>query len=211
MSGPLSKFVAIGAGCFLLACLVSAQAVPSPTPTASTPPTPAPTATAAAIELPSAKAEVDRLRAMDATFLKRAQRRALEDLELSRIVAERSANSAVRAFAQEMVDVRGRASQALRQHAEREGIDLPATPDAAVTADIERVSRLSTPELDRAYVERMLRDLDADVADFQAQAGAAQEVELYAWVCDTLPQLEEQQERIHALASDLGIPARRAP
>jgi putative membrane protein len=147
---------------------------------------------------------------MDATFMTRVQLRASGELELSRILAARSANAAVRSFAQQMLEDRGKTVQQLRQLAESRGVDLPSAPDAAAKADTERVSRLSSPELDRAYVERMLRDLDADTADFQAQAHVAQEVELQAWVCDTLPQFEEARARIHSLASDLGIPSSRA-
>jgi putative membrane protein len=145
---------------------------------------------------------------MDKTFMARAQLRALEQLELGRIVAARSSNSGVRAFAQLTVEDRGKTTQALRQLAESQGIDLPATPDAVGKAVIERVSRLSSPELDRVYVERTLRSQDADVADFEAQMPMGQEVELQAWVGNTLPLLKEQQERIHALAGELGITAR---
>jgi putative membrane protein len=151
---------------------------------------------------------VDRQRGMDATFMTRVQRRALEELELSRIVAERSSNDGVRAFARDMVEDRGKATQALRLLAESQGIDLPATPDAAGNAVIERASRVSSPELDRIFVERALRNQDADVADFEAQTSKGQEVELQAWVGNTLPPLKDQQERIHALASQLGITAR---
>jgi putative membrane protein len=150
---------------------------------------------------------VDRQRGMDATFMTRVQRRALEELELSRIVAERSSNAGVRDFARDMVEDREKATQALRLRAESQGIALPETPDAAGNAVIERASRLSSPELDRIYVERALRNQDADVADFEAQTSKGQEVELQAWVGDTLPLLRDQQERIHALASQLGITA----
>jgi hypothetical protein len=37
-----------------------------------------------------------------------------------------------------------------------------------------------------------------------------QEVELQGWVANTLPVLKDEQERIHALASQLGIAARGA-
>ncbi len=147
---------------------------------------------------------------MDKTFMTRAQLRALEQLELGRIVAARSSNSDVRAFAQLMVEDRGKTSQELRLLAESQGIDLPAAPDAAGKSVIERVSRLSSPELDRAYVERTLKNQDADVADFEARSSTAQEVELQAWVWNTLPLLQEERDRIHAIASGLGITARGA-
>jgi predicted outer membrane protein len=210
--GQLSKIVATAAACFLRACLVSAQApaspTPTPTPADSPSPTAAPTRSFTGIDLPTAKAEVDRQRGMDATFMTRVQLRAAEELEQSRTVAARSANTAVRSFAQQMTDDLGKTIPELRRLAESQGVDLPAEPDAAGKAESERVSRLSSPELDRAYVERMLRSLDADAADFQAQARMAQEVELQAWVCDTLPHVEDAQTRIHAIAGEIGIPSR---
>jgi predicted outer membrane protein len=208
MRGPLFEVVAIMAGGVFHAAVVLAQAAsPTPTPSPLLSATPAPTRTAPALNLPSARAEVDRQRGMDARFMTRVEQRALQELELSRIVAGRSANAEVRAFGQQMVEDGDKVTQALRRLAESQGIDLPSETDAAGKADIERVSRLSTPELDRAYVLRMLRDQDADVADFDAQARVAQEVELQAWVCDTLPLLEERQDRIHAIAGGLGIAA----
>lgn len=214
MRGPFFRVVAIGAGCVLCAFVVSAQASPSPTPTPSTSPmpspAPSPTRTPRATDPEAARSDIDRARAMDRTFMTRAQLRALEQLELGRIVAARSSNAGVRALAQLMVEDRGKTTQALKQLAESQGIDLPAAPDAAGKADIERVSRLSSPALDRAYVERTLRNQDADVADFEAQTPMGQEVELQAWVWNTLPLLKEQQERIHAIASELGIAGRSA-
>jgi len=207
--GGLFKVVAIGA-VWVCALVASAQAPPSPTPTPSPSPTPSPTRSVVGIDLPSARAEVDRQRAMDATFMTRAQRRALEEIELSRIVADRSSNDGVRAFARDVVDERAKAAHELRLLAESQGIDLPAAPDAAGKAVIDRVSRVSSPELDRVYVERALRNQDVDVADFDAQTRLGQEVELQAWVGNTLPLLKDEQARIHALASQLGI-TNRAP
>jgi predicted outer membrane protein len=212
MRGPFFRVVAIGAGCVLCAFVVSAQAGPSPTPTPltslTTSPTPSPTRTPRATDPEAARSDIDRARAMDRTFMTRAQLRALEQLELGRIVAARSSNAGVRSLAQLMVEDRGKTSQELKQLAETQGIDLPAALDTAGKADIERVSRLSSPELDRAYVERTLRTQDADVADFEAQTSMGQEVELQAWVWNTLPLLKDQQERIRAIASELGIKAR---
>ena len=202
--GRLFKVVAIGA-VWVCAVVASAQVSPTPTPTPSPSPTPSPTRSVVGIDLPSARAEVNRQRAMDATFMTRVQRRALEEIELSRIVADRSSHTGVRAFARDMVDERGKAAQELRLLAESQGIDLPATADAAGKAVIERASRVSSPELDRVYVETALRNRDADVADFDAQTGMGQEVELQAWVGNMLPLLKEEQERIRALASQLGI------
>ena len=214
MRGHLLKVTAVAAACLLCARAASAQAGPSPTPTPATPPTvspePSPTRTPRATDPEAGITDNDRARARDKTFMTRAQLRALEQLELARIVAARSSNNSVRSFGQRMVVAREKTSEELRLLAETHGVDLPATLDAAGKDGVVRLSKLSSPELDRAYVERALKNQDAEVADFEAQGQAAQEVELQAWVWNTLPLLQEEQEQVHAIAGELGIKARGA-
>jgi putative membrane protein len=195
----------------IAAAAAAAQEAPSPTPTPAPSATPAPTRTPAAIKLPSAKTEVDRQRKADSTFMSRAQLRGLEEVELGTIAAQKAANTALRALARQIVDERGSANEALRLFAEGQGIELPAALDSARRAEVDRISRLAAPDLERACVQAMVRLQDADVADFQDQSRAAQEVELQAWVFDTLPLLEDERDQIHEVAEALGIPAPPAP
>src|SRR5206468_562744 len=59
-------------GCLSVAGVAVAQDAPTPNPTATSSPTPSPTRTPGPI-LPSARAEVDRQRKLDATFMTRTQ------------------------------------------------------------------------------------------------------------------------------------------
>jgi predicted outer membrane protein len=173
--------------------------------------TPAPTHTPAAIKLPSARVEVERQRRADSIFMRRAHLRGLEEVELGTLAAQKAANKALRALAQQIVEERGGANEALRLFADGQQITLPAALDSARRAEVDRISRLAVPDLERACVQAMVRINDADVADFQDQSRAAQEVELQAWVFDTLPLLEDEQDQIHQLAETLGVPAPSAP
>jgi len=218
MRGQLFKITFLAAGLFLAACAASAQASQSPTPTSTTTSTsvPTPTATSAvtptptrprpALNLPSGKDFVDRARAMDTTFMTRALLRGLELLELGRIAADRASNQSVRALGQQIAQDRGKANEELRLFAQGPAIALPPALDAERRAEVDRISRLSPPALERALVLAILRLHDADVAEFQKQTQAAQEVELQGWVQDTLPQLEDQQAEIHRIAGQLGVP-----
>jgi putative membrane protein len=145
---------------------------------------------------------------MDAAFMTRVQLRGLELAELGRIAADRASSPDVRALGQQIVQDRGKANEELRLLAQGEAIALPTALDADRRAEVDRISKLSPPALDRAIVLVMVRIHDADVADFQKQTQMGQEVELQGWVYDTLPLLEDQQEQIHKIASDLGIAAR---
>src|SRR6266540_3015851 len=220
MRGHFFKIVSLAASCFLSACVVAAQAAASPTvtpPTSTTPvptlsmtpaPTPSPSPPPDSLNLPSAKASVDRARAMDAAFMTRVQLRSLEDVELGRIAADRASNLGVRALGQQIVQDRGKAAEELQLFAQSEAIALPTALDADRRAEVDHISKLSPPALDRAVVLAMVRLYDADVADFQKQTQMGQEVELQGWVYDTLPLLEDQQEQTHRIAGELGIPVR---
>jgi putative membrane protein len=145
---------------------------------------------------------------MDAAFMTRVQLRGLELAELGRIAADRASSPGVRALGQQIVQDRGKANEELRLLAQSEAIALPTTLDADRRAEVDGISKLSPPALDRAIALAMVRIHDADVADFQKQTQMGQEVELQGWVYDTLPLLENQQEQIHRIASDLGIAIR---
>lgn len=206
---------AFTAVCLLGACLAQAQSSPSPAPTPAASPTasatPPPTRTPNALNQPSAKDDVDRQRTSDAGFMTRAQLRGLEEIELGRIAATRAANTDVRSLGQQIVEDRGKINEELARFARAQSVDLPTALEPDRRAEVDRISRLSSPELDRAFVRAALRTHDADVADFQKQTQAGQEVELQGWVYDTLPVLEEQQGRIHGIASKLGIAPRAGP
>lgn len=148
---------------------------------------------------------------MDAAFMIRVQLRGLEDVELGRIAAERASNPGVRAFGQQIVQDRGKANEELRLFAQSQAIALPTALDASRSAEVDRISKLSPPALDRAIALAMVRIHDADVADFQKQTQMGQEVELQGWVYDTLPLLEDQREQIHGIASEMGIAVRAGP
>ena len=211
MLASLLPTAVIAIGCLLGRAAAPAQEVPSPTPTPMPSATPAPTRTPAAIKLPSAKAEVERQRKTDSVFMRRAQLRGLEEVELGTLAAQKAANTALRALAQQIVSERGGANEALRLFAEGQGIALPAALDSARRAEVDRISRLPAPDLERACVLAMVRVHDADVADFKDQSRAAQEVELQAWVFETLPLLEDEQDQIHQIAEALGVPTPIAP
>jgi putative membrane protein len=207
MGSPTLAAIAFGAGC-LLGAAAAAQETPStspsPTPIPST--TPAPTRTPGAARPPSSRDEIERLRRNDARFASNEHLRGLEEVEIGQILARRSSNPRVRSVAQRIVEERGKADEDLRLFADGQGIRLAAALDAQRRAEIDRISRLPAEELDRAAVAALLRAHAADVAALQGQTRMGQEVDLQAWVSNTLELLEDQQEEIREVAAELGIP-----
>jgi putative membrane protein len=183
------------------------QERPSPTTTPAASPTPAPTRTPAALKQPSARGEVERQRRRDATFMTRARLRGLEEMELSRIAAPKASNPDVHSLALRILEERGKADDALRQLADSRGVELPVALEAEHQAEVDHFSKLPIADIDRAFIAAILKIHEPEVADLQNQAEMGQDVELHAWVYDNLPTLEAEQEEIHRLATELGVPA----
>jgi putative membrane protein len=96
----------------------------------------------------------------------------------------------VKQFAQRMVTDHGKANEQLTQLAQQKGIALPTDMDAKHKYLIDRLSKLSGAEFDRAYSREVLR---ADVKEFQHQFKSGKDADVKAWAAQTLPVLQEHQ------------------
>ena len=81
--------------------------------------------------------------------------------------------------------------------ASKESIDLPSALDAKHQATVDKLSKLSGADFDKAYVKEMVKDHDTDVKEFQKQAQNGQNASIRDFASKTLPTLEEHQKMIH--------------
>lgn len=158
---------------------------------------------------PSAYAVTARLQEIDADFVRSAALSGRQEVELGRLAAARSLRDELRSFAEHMLDDHGRGNQRLAELASAKGIQLPDRLDARRQAELERLSRLSGEDFDRAYVAAMVADHEADVQEFQRQSATAHDVEIQAWINGMLLSLEEHREMIHQIARDMETIARK--
>jgi putative membrane protein len=57
--------------------------------------------------------------------------------------------------------------------------------------DVEKLSKLSGEEFDKAYMKTMVRDHKKDVKDFEKASKDLADADLKGWAAKTLPTLEE--------------------
>ena len=124
----------------------------------------------------------------------------MAEVELGKIAADKASSAEVKKFGQRMVDDHGKANDELKALAQSKQITLPAAIDAKHKATIDRLSKLSGPAFDRAYVQEMLKDHEKDVAAFRAESKSGKDPEVKAWAGKTLPTLEEHLK----IVKDLG-------
>jgi putative membrane protein len=130
----------------------------------------------------------------DRRFLEKAATSSREEVEISRIAAERSTNDDVKKFAQMMVDDHTRANEEIASFAEKHGVKLPDK-----NANEEKWRRRDAKDFDRDYVKQMVSDHKDDVELFRKAAKDSTDPEILEFARKTLPKLEQHYERANDL------------
>src|SRR5437588_8898549 len=93
------------------------------------------------------------LDAADRTFVRKAAKGGLAEVELDKLATEKASSDEVKKFGQRMVDDHSKANDQLKQLAQQKGVDLPTQPDAKDQATKKRLEKLSGEQFDKAYMQ----------------------------------------------------------
>jgi putative membrane protein len=126
----------------------------------------------------------------DETFVKKAAEGGMAEVELGKLAADKATSNEVKQFGQKMVDDHGKANDQLKSLAQTKNIMLPADLNAKDKALRDRLSKLSGPAFDRAYMRAMVTDHTKDVNEFRTEAKAGADADVKSWASNTLPTLE---------------------
>jgi putative membrane protein len=126
----------------------------------------------------------------DRDFVEKAAKSGMEEVDISRIAAERTSNSSVKSFAQMMVSDHSAANEKLTSLATGKAIKLPAQ-DTSVSG---KWAKRDSKDFDQEYVDKMVSDHKEAVDLFQKEADKGTDPELQAFARDTLPKLQHHLE-----------------
>jgi putative membrane protein len=127
----------------------------------------------------------------DRNFVMEAAMSGMAEVELGRLAVERGSSDAVKQFGQRMVDDHTRANEELMQLVSGLGLALPTTLGAKHRAAVNKMSRLSGAQFDRAYSKQMVADHQKAVSLFQREADRGTHAELKTFAGGKLPALQE--------------------
>jgi len=162
--------------------------------TPSTPPT-LPSQTAGANNpMGSNTPETMPTRVDDKKFVKEAALGGMSEVELGKLAVQKSSNDQVKQFAQKMVDDHTKANDQLKQVASKENIPVPDALDSKHQAEINKLSKLSGNDFDKAYTKEAVKDHQTDVRDFNAEAQGGADPNVKAFASTTLPTLQQHLE-----------------
>ena len=127
----------------------------------------------------------------DQKFLEKAANGGMMEVQLGELAQEKAQSEQVKAFGKRMADDHGKANEELKQVASSKGIQLPASLDKKHQADVDRFSKMSGAQFDRAYMDHMVDDHKKDVADFKKEASSGKDADVKSFASKTLPTLQE--------------------
>ncbi len=136
----------------------------------------------------------------DQTFATQAARDGLAEVQLGQLAVEHAASPDVKQFGQRMVDDHGKANRELMALAEQKGIKVPTALDRKHQRAAARLATLHGAAFDRAYMQQMVQDHEADVKRFRTEAQQGTDPELKRFAATTLSTLEAHLDMARSLA-----------
>jgi putative membrane protein len=135
----------------------------------------------------------------DRLFVQLAGQGGLAEVQMARLANTKAGHSAVKDFAQRMVDDHSRANARLEQTARQAGLPLPTQPAPDQRAMHERLSALSGPAFDQAYLRNQLVEHQKTVQLLQWHMGSGQTAPLQQFAAETLPTVLDHLAHVRQL------------
>lgn len=164
--------------------------ITAPSTTTVTPETPVPPAASLA------QSDID--------FVNKAASSGLAEVEASRAISEKTANSTVREFAAMMVKDHSAANDELQRIAKSKNISLPTAPLPPHQEALTKVGAAMGVESDRLYVEEFGPKAHREAVDlFDKQSREGVDADLKAFATATLPTLKAHLDHAQRVADGL--------
>ena len=124
-------------------------------------------------------------------FVKDALLGGMTEVELGKLAVEKASTDPVKQFGQKMIDDHSKANDELKAIASKENIPVPESLDSKHQSRVEKLSKLSGADFEKAYVKDQLKDHQQDVRQFQEEAKSGTDPDVKSFASKTLPTLEE--------------------
>jgi len=139
----------------------------------------------------------------DVNFLMKAAQSNMAEVELGKLATQKASHEAVKQFGQTMVDDHTQANSELKQIASSKNIDFPTGIASKHQAIVDRLSKLSGAEFDRAYMSEMVKEHKQAVTSFKQEAATGADPDVKAFAAKTTPTLQQHLQQAEAIHSEL--------
>ena len=127
----------------------------------------------------------------DRKFVQEAAIGGMAEVQMGNLAQQKGASDAVKQFGQRMVTDHSKANDELKQVASAKGIQVPSSLDHKEQKAMDKLSKKSGADFDKAYMSLMVDDHKKDVAEFKKEASSAKDPDVKDFATKTLPTLQE--------------------
>jgi putative membrane protein len=142
----------------------------------------------------------------DAASLQDLARHSVTEMRLAQLAQARSTNEPIRLLAQRLIGDHHRGLSQLYPLAQQRGVVVQQAPDASYQAVEQRLSALSGPQFDVAFLEQMIGDHAQATAMLERLAATAVDPNVRAFASAQLPIIRDHQAQTMSLHAQLRTP-----
>jgi len=139
----------------------------------------------------------------DKDFVHSALEGGMAEVQMGQLAAQKGSSDDVKQFGQKMVQDHTQMGDQMKQVAQQLGVSEPKGLSKKDKAEVAKLSSLSGPEFDKAYIAAMLKEHKKDLSDFRAEAQNTQNpavkqlAQQGAQMIDQHMQMAEQLAKAH--------------
>jgi len=141
----------------------------------------------------------------DRSFITSAAEANLAEIDMAKMVGQKSTDPAVKDFANRMVTDHTQASQKLASVAEMNGVKLPTEASATARNQKSGLEKLSSAQLNDAYLRDELQGHKETISAFENEIEHGQNQEAKSYAEQTLPTLQDHIRIAEDVAGKLGL------
>jgi putative membrane protein len=150
-------------------------------------------------EARDARQDRERENGFDSTFVKDAAQRLLGEIELSRMVDERSNSEGVKHYAALQIKEYRDILDTMRRVGDKENIKTPDEMSDRQRDSVKRLKEVTSTEFDLQYMSGQLDEQQSLINLFSRAAKDCQDHELRAFAAKTLPDLQARYDNARSL------------
>jgi putative membrane protein len=134
--------------------------------------------------------------AREKMFMKKAAMGGMTEVALGKVAAQNGGSQDVKDFGNQMVTDHTKINDNLKEVAGKMGVEIPDTLDTMHQAMVDRMSKLSGADFDKAYVKNMVKDHEKDIGEFEKAKAMAKNEDLKKFIDDSLPTMKDHLDKI---------------
>lgn len=138
----------------------------------------------------------------DQQFMVKAAQGGMAEVQMAQLAAQNSSSDAIKDYAQRMIQDHTQANNQLMALAAQKGVTLPTTLDSKQQATYDKLSKLTGPNFDKAYIKAAGTNAHTQQAAlFQREAQKGQDPDVKAFAAQVLPIVQDHLQMAKSLQS----------